>query len=106
MKHIRSVIPAEKKASVLMEKMLDLRALLCKHQTYRGKGGKFDFFLILMSDRLGYNYNPWILFLAKYLFNSEKNTNNEIPLKSSFLAANYCTSLRASRAKTNHYLVF
>ena len=34
-------------------------------------------------------------FLAKYLFISEKNTNNKIPLKSSFLAANYCTSLRA-----------
>ena len=32
-----------------------LRALLCKNQTYRGKGGKFDFFLILMLDRLGYS---------------------------------------------------
>ena len=32
-----------------------LRALVCKNQTYRGKGGKFDFFLILMLDRLGYN---------------------------------------------------
>ena len=56
-----------------------------------------------MLDRLGYNLNHWILFLAKYLFISEKNTNIEIPLKSSFLAANYYTSLRASRAKTNHY---
>ena len=26
-----------------------------KNQTYRGKGGKFDFFHILMLDRLGYN---------------------------------------------------
>ena len=32
-----------------------LRALVYKNQTYRGKGGKFDFFLILMLDRLGYN---------------------------------------------------
>ena len=85
---------------------MDLRALLCKNQTYRGEGWKFDFFLILMLDRLGYNSNHWIRFLEKYLFISEKNTNNEILLKLSFLAANYCTSLRASRAKTNHYLVF
>ena len=33
----------------------DLRAPVRKNQTYRGKGGKFDFFHILMSDRLGYN---------------------------------------------------
>ena len=33
----------------------DLRALVCKNQTYRGNGGKFDFFLILMLDRLDYN---------------------------------------------------
>ena len=32
-----------------------LRAPVRKNQTYRGKGGKFDFFHILMSDRLGYN---------------------------------------------------
>ena len=35
-----------------------LRAPVCKNQTnskFRGKGGKFDFFHILMSDRLGYN---------------------------------------------------
>ena len=70
------------------------------------KGEKFDFFLILILDRLDYNKHHWILFLAKYLLISEKNTNNKIPLKSSFLAANYCTSLRASRSKTNHYLVF
>ena len=34
---------------------IHLRALVGKNQTYRGKGGKFDFFLILMLDRLGYN---------------------------------------------------
>ena len=35
-----------------------LRAPVCKNQTkskFRGKGGKFDFFHILMLDRLGYN---------------------------------------------------
>ena len=32
-----------------------IRAPVRKNQTYRGKGGKFDFFHILMSDRLGYN---------------------------------------------------
>ena len=32
-----------------------LRAPVRKNQTYRGKGGKFDFFHILMLDRLGYN---------------------------------------------------
>ena len=32
-----------------------LRAPVCKNQTYRGKGGKFDFFHILMFDGLGYN---------------------------------------------------
>ena len=35
--------------------VLLLRAPVRKNQTYRGKGGKFDFFHILMSDRLGYN---------------------------------------------------
>ena len=39
----------------ILKIVCDLRALLCKNQTYRGKGGKFDFFLILMLDRLGYN---------------------------------------------------
>ena len=34
---------------------LSLRALVCKNQTYSGKGGKFDFFLILMLNRLGYS---------------------------------------------------
>ena len=36
----------------------NLRAPVCKNRTnskFRGKGGKFDFFHILMSDRLGYN---------------------------------------------------
>ena len=32
-----------------------LRAPARKNQTYRGKGGKFDFFHILMLHRLGYN---------------------------------------------------
>ena len=35
-----------------------LRALVCKNQTnskFRGKGEKFDFFLILILDRLDYN---------------------------------------------------
>ena len=32
-----------------------LRAPVCKNQTYHGKGGKFDFFHILMFDGLGYN---------------------------------------------------
>ena len=37
--------------------MLILRAPVCKNQTnskFRGKGGKFDFFHILMLHRLGY----------------------------------------------------
>ena len=35
-----------------------LRALVCKNQTnpkFRGKGEKFDFFLILILDRQDYN---------------------------------------------------
>ena len=35
-----------------------LRVLVCKNQTnskFRGKGEKFDLFLILMLDRLDYN---------------------------------------------------
>ena len=39
----------------LKEGHAHLRAPVCKNQTYRGKGGKFDFFHILMLDRLGYN---------------------------------------------------
>ena len=35
--------------------ILSLRALVCKNQTYRGKGEEFDFSPILMLDRLGYN---------------------------------------------------
>ena len=37
---------------------VNLRALVCKNQTnskFRGKGEKFDLFLILMLDRLDYN---------------------------------------------------
>ena len=39
-------------------RMIDLRALIYKNQTnskFRGKGEKFDFFLILILDRLDYN---------------------------------------------------
>ena len=42
----------------MLEQSSDLRALACKNQTnsiFRGKGEKFDFFLILMLDRLDYN---------------------------------------------------
>ena len=42
----------------MLEQSSDLRALVCKNQTnsiLRGKGEKFDFFLILMLDRLDYN---------------------------------------------------
>ena len=42
----------------MLEQSSDLRALVCKNQTnaiFRGKGEKFDFFLILMLDRLDYN---------------------------------------------------
>ena len=38
--------------------IVSLRTPVCKNQTkskFRGKGGKFDFFYILMLDRLGYN---------------------------------------------------
>jgi len=59
-----------------------------------------------MLDRLGYNLNHWILFLAKYPFISKKNANNELPLKSPFEAVNYDNSLRGSRAKTNPSVVF
>ena len=41
-----------------MAKIKTLRASVCKNQTkskFRGKGGKFDVFHILMLDRLGYN---------------------------------------------------
>jgi len=59
-----------------------------------------------MLDRLGYNYNHWILFLAKYPFISKKNANNKLPLKSAFEAVNYDINLRRLRAKTNPSVVF
>ena len=65
-----------------------LRAPVRKNQTYRGKGEKFDFFHILMSDRLGYNLNHCIVFSVKNLFISKKNATNENPFKSSFEALN------------------
>ena len=68
---------------------LILRAPVCKNQTYRGKGGKFDFFHILMLDRLGYNYNHCIFFWVKYPFISEINANIQNPLKSPFEAINF-----------------
>ena len=83
-----------------------LRAPGRKNQTYRGKGGKFDFVHILMSDRLGYNQNHYIVFSAKYPFISKKNANKENPSKSPFEPLNYYTGLRASRAKINHSTVF
>ena len=42
-------------STIIVIAYVDLRAPVRKNQTYRGKGGKFDFFHILMSDRLGYN---------------------------------------------------
>ena len=45
-----------------------LRAPVRKNQTYRGKGGKFDFVHILMSDRLGYNQNHYIVFFGEISF--------------------------------------
>ena len=47
--------------SVSLQKIfifVQLRALVCKNQTnskFRGKGEKFDFFLISILDRLDYN---------------------------------------------------
>ena len=58
MKHIfelRMKDQIEERSSQLLR---NLRAPVCKNQTnskFRGKGGKFDFFHILMSDRQGYN---------------------------------------------------
>ena len=48
----------EKLTNVQNNSSYKLRAPVCKNQTkskFRGKGGKFDFFHILMLDRLGYN---------------------------------------------------
>ena len=83
-----------------------LRAPVRKNQTYRGKGEIFDFFHILMSDRLGYNLNHCIVFSVKYPFISKKYANNENPLNLSLEAPNYYTGLRASLAKTNHFTAF
>ena len=55
-----------------------LREPVCKNQTYCGKGGKFDFFHILMLERLGYNLNHCIVFSVKYPFISEINANNHL----------------------------
>ena len=46
----------------LKEATFILRAPVRKSQTYRGKGGKFYFFHILMLDRLGHNYNHCMFF--------------------------------------------
>ena len=62
----------------LKEATLILRAPVRKNQTYRGTGGKFDFFHILMLDRLGYNYNHCMCFLVKYPLISEINANIQI----------------------------
>ena len=59
-----------------------------------------------MVDRLGHVKNYWIVFLAKYPFISKKNANYQIPLKSSFDAPFYYTSLSASHAKPHHSSVF
>jgi len=42
----------------------------------------------------------------KYPFNLKKYANNQIPLKSSFDAPSYLTSLRASHAKPHHSSIF
>ena len=90
----------------LKEATLILRASVRKNQTYRGKGGKFDFFHILMLDRLGYNYNHCMFFLVKYPFISEINANIQNPLKSPFEAINFYMGLKASGAKTDSSTVF
>ena len=44
--------------STFMNTKVIIRAHVCKNQTnskFRGKGEKFDFFLILILDRLDYN---------------------------------------------------
>ena len=55
-----------------------LRVPAGKNQTnskYRGKGGKFDSFVILMEDRVRHSIDHWIGCLEKYSFLSEKNAN-------------------------------
>ena len=59
-----------------------------------------------MVGSLGYEKNYWIVFLAKYPFISKKYANYQIPLKSSFDAPFYYTSLRASQAKPHYSSVF
>ena len=82
-----------------------LRAPVCKNQTYHDKGGKFDFFHILMFDGLEiWLKSLYSFFSVKYPFISKKNAKN--PLKSSFEALNHYTDLRASRAKTNYSTAF
>ena len=72
----------------------------------RGKGQKFDFAHIFMIGRLGYDKNYWIVSLAKYPFISRKYAKYQIPLKSSFDAPFYQTSLRAWHAKPHNSSVF
>ena len=69
-------------------------------------GRKFDFAYIPMVDSLRYDENYWIVFLAKYPFISTKYANYQSPLKSSFDAPFYQTSLRASHAKPQHSSLF
>jgi len=59
-----------------------------------------------MADRLGHDKNYWIVFSAKYPFISKKYANYQIPLKSSFDAPFFYTSLIASHAKPHHSSVF
>jgi len=59
-----------------------------------------------MVDRLGYDKNYWIAFLAKYLCISKKYANYQISLKSSFDALFYQASLIALHAKPHHSSVF
>ena len=79
-----------------------LRVPVHKYDKKRGKGRKFDLAHILMVDSLGNDKNYWIVFLAKYPFISKKYANYQSPLKSSFDAPFYTTSLRASQAKPYH----
>ena len=90
----------------LKEATLILRAPVRKNQTYRGTGGKFDFFHIVMLDRLGYNYNHCMFFSVKYPFISEINCKYPNSLKSPFETFNFYMGLKASRAKTVSSTVF
>ena len=88
----------------LKEATLILRASVRKNQTYRGKGGKFDFFHILMLDRLGYNYNHCMFFFGEISFYFRDKC--KYPLKSPFEAINFYMGLKASGAKTDSSTVF